>query len=64
MFKLSAVSASLLVQILKKVFVLGSGFSLGDVASGYVFTFLAEFTWPWATTQRAIFDSSFFGKQG
>ena len=28
---------------------------MGDVTSGSVLRFLAQFTWPWAPTQQAIF---------
>jgi len=59
LFKPSSDSGSLVS--IKKVFTFGFSFSVGDVTSGGVFEFLANFIWPWAPTQRAVFDSCFFG---
>jgi len=56
MFKHSTDSASLVVEIEKKNFVRGLGFSMGDVLMGACFhAVLAEVTWPCTPIQWTIF---------
>jgi len=64
-FKTSTDSASLLVEIGKKIFALSLGFSGGELNKwGCFCVFLATFTRPCAPIQWAIFWLTFFWKLG
>jgi len=56
LFKPFTDSESLLVDFEKNIFILGLGFSVGDVIMGACLChFMTEVTWPWVSIQQAIF---------